>query len=87
MGVRPADLEAPDTVLQIGLPPHGIDVLTDVTGLTFDVACGARVARRIDALDVPLLGREDLVRHKREKGRDKDLGDNERRNEDPHGPR
>lgn len=85
MGVRPADLEAPDTVIQIGLPPRRIDVLTDVTGLVFDVAWGARVIHRIDALDVPFLGREDLVRNKRATGRYKDLGDIEALGADPHG--
>ena len=85
MGVRLADLEAPDTVVQIGLPPRRIDVLTDVTGLTFDTAWVARVVHRIDTLDVPFLGREDLVRNKRATGRYKDLGDIEALGEDPHG--
>lgn len=85
MGVRLADLEAPDTVIQIGLPPRRIDVLTDVTGLVFDVAWNARVVLRIDALDVPFLGRDDLIRNKRATGRYKDLGDIEALGEDPHG--
>ena len=85
MGVRPADLEACDTVIQIGLPPRRIGVLTDVTGLAFDTAWDARVVHSIDALDVPFIGREDLVRNKRATGRYKDLGDIEALGENPHG--
>ncbi len=85
MGVRPADLETPETVIQIGLPPRRIDVLTDVTGLVFDIAWNARVVHRIDTLDVPFLGREDLLRNKRATGRYKDWGDIEALGEDPHG--
>lgn len=82
-GVQRSDLEAPDTVIQIGLPPRRIDVLTDVTGLVFEPAWESRVVHRIGALDVPFLGREDLVRNKRATGRYKDLGDIEALGEDP----
>ena len=51
--------EEPDTVIQIDLPPRRIDVLTDVTGLAFEVAWDARVVHQIDALEVPFIGRED----------------------------
>ena len=83
LDVQQTDLEAPDTVIQIGLPPRRIDVLTDVTALTFDAAWASRVVHRIDALNVPFLGREDLVRNKRATGRYKDLGDIEALGEDP----
>ena len=77
--------EEPDTVIQIDLPPRRIDVLTDVTGLAFEVAWDARVVHQIDALEVPFIGREDLIRNKRATGRYKDLGDIEALGEDLHG--
>ncbi len=75
LGVSRADLETPDLVIQIGLPPRRIDVLTGVSGLEFDEAWPDRVVHRIDQLDVPFLGRAALVRNKRASGRFKDLGD------------
>lgn len=75
LGVRPADLETPDVVIQIGLPPRRIDLLTGVSGLEFDEAWTDRVVHRIDQLDVPFLGREALISNKRASGRSKDLGD------------
>ena len=85
LGVQPSDLEAPETVTQIGPPPRRIDVLTDVTGLTFAPAWAARLVHSIDALDVPFISRDDLVRNKRATGRYKDLGDIEALGEDPDG--
>lgn len=74
LGVRPADLETPDMVVQIGLPPRRIDLLTGVSGLAFDEAWPTRVLHRIGDLEVPFIGREGLVRNKRATGRYKDLG-------------
>ncbi len=41
LSVRRADLEVPDMVIQIGLPPRRIDVLTDVTALTLMDGAGS----------------------------------------------
>lgn len=83
LGVKVTDLEAPNMVVQIGLAPRRIDVLTDVTGLDFESAWASRIVHRIGALSVPFLGRGDLVRNKRATGRYKDLGDVEALGEDP----
>lgn len=83
LGVKQADFEAQDMVVQIGLPPRRIDILTGVSGLTFETAWTDRVEHRVDGLDVPFLGREALIRNKRASGRFKDLGDLEALGEDP----
>jgi hypothetical protein len=83
LGLRVTDLETPEMVVQIGIPPRRIDVLTDVTGLAFEDAWSTRVTHRIDPLDVPFLGRDALIRNKRASGRRKDLGDLEALGEDP----
>jgi hypothetical protein len=75
MGVSPADLEAPGVVVQIGLPPRRIDLLTEVSGLAFDEAWRSRTVHAVGSLEVPFLGRADLLRNKRSMGRRKDLAD------------
>jgi hypothetical protein len=45
-GVRADELAQPGTVYQIGLPPRRIDVLTEISGVTFDLADAARLAKR-----------------------------------------
>jgi hypothetical protein len=69
------DLATPGIVVQIGLPPRRIDLLTKVSGLDFDDAWNNRVSHRVGSHDVPFLSREDLVRNKRATGRKKDLAD------------
>jgi hypothetical protein len=75
LGVSRDDLLREDQVLQVGLPPRRIDVLTSVSGVAFDDAYPGRVTREIGGLAIPFLGRAALVRNKRASGRTKDLAD------------
>ncbi|MGH9866794.1 MAG: nucleotidyltransferase [Candidatus Polarisedimenticolia bacterium] len=75
MGVSRQDLETPGTVVQIGVPPRRIDLMTRLTGLDFEKAWPNRVTHRIGRDDVPFLGRDDLMANKRATGRLKDLAD------------
>jgi hypothetical protein len=75
MGVSRRDLEAPGMVVQVGLPPRRIDLVTAITGVEFTEAWNSRVSHRVGGLDVPFLGRVELVRNKRATGRLKDLAD------------
>ena len=75
MSTTAADLRAPEMVFQIGLPPRRIDLLSDVSGLSFDEAWSRRITHRLEGLELPFLGRADLVQNKRASGRHKDLGD------------
>jgi len=77
-GVKPQDFATPGIVYQIGLPPRRIDILTDISGVTFDEAWESRVVGDLDGLAVPFLGRETLLTNKRASGRLKDLADVER---------
>lgn len=69
------DLSAPELVYQIGVAPARIDILTSVTGVRFDEAWPGRITVRIAHLDVPVIGREALIRNKRAAGRPRDLAD------------
>ena len=77
LGVSVADLTKVDVVVQIGLPPRRIDILTGVSGLDFAAAWDRRIQVPIDGLNsaVPVLGKEDLVTSKQAAGRPKDLAD------------
>jgi hypothetical protein len=71
-----ADLTRPDTVIQLGLAPRRIDLLTSITGVPdFDSAWRDRAEHPVRGRSIPFIGRGDLVRNKRAVGRHKDLGD------------
>lgn len=56
-------------------PPRRIDVITGIDGVTFVEAWPNRVSVEIGGLEIPCLGRADLVKNKRSTGRAKDLLD------------
>jgi len=69
------DLTKSDTVFQIGLPPSRIDILSGISGMTFDDAWPGRMDVTIGALVVPIIGRDDFIKNKKASGRPKDLSD------------
>jgi hypothetical protein len=69
------DLTVPGTVYQIGVAPRRIDVLTAVSGLTFDEAWASRASLELGSRTVHFIGRDALARNKRASGRPKDLVD------------
>ena len=59
----------PDRILQFGVPPNRIDILTLISGVTFAQAMQSRVQGEIDGVSVPLIGRECLIQNKIAAGR------------------
>ena len=74
-GVSDADFSRPGCTYQIGIVPIRIDILTELSGITFDEAWPGRLVRPFGEVDVPFIGRAEFVRNKRATGRAKDLGD------------
>ena len=74
-GITASDFEMLGNVYQIGVPPRRIDLLTEITGVTFDEAWSTRMAVSVSGRRFSVLGREALLRNKRASGRDKDLVD------------
>jgi hypothetical protein len=52
-----------------------IDIVTDLTGLTFEGAWPGRVREQLGDVAVDFIGREAFIKNKRATGRAKDLGD------------
>jgi hypothetical protein len=75
--VTAADFEKAGSVYQIGVVPRRIDVLTEISGVSFDEAQATRLIHDVDGRALKFLGREMLIRNKRATGRAKDLLDAE----------
>jgi hypothetical protein len=69
------DLTRPDTVFQIGLPPSRIDIVSGITGVSFDGAWERRVPVALPGGTVDVLSKVDFVANKKAVGRAKDLAD------------
>lgn len=74
-GVSDADFMLSGTVYQMGLPPNRIDLMTSISGVSFDEAIADTVTGRLGDELVPCIGLDALIRNKRAAARPKDLGD------------
>jgi hypothetical protein len=74
-GTSAADFINPDIIYQIGFAPCRIDLMTSIDGVTFDEAFAAKVMGSLGGMQVPILGRAELLKNKRASGRPKDLAD------------
>jgi len=70
-----ADLERPGNIVQIGLPPNRIDLLTSIDGVAFDEAWDLRLQIKYGAQFVHVISAQHLIQNKRASGRPQDLAD------------
>jgi hypothetical protein len=75
LGIQHDDLDRPDMVIQIGIPPRRIDLLTDITGVEVHNAWPDRLNVAMQGLVVPFLDRASLITNKRATGRTRDRAD------------
>jgi hypothetical protein len=69
------DFAQPGDGLHIGVPPWRIDILTKISGITFDEAWPNRIEAQVLGHKIAVIGRKELIQNKRAAGRDKDLLD------------
>ena len=69
------DFTSTDLIVQLGVEPSRIDLLTGIDGVEFEEAWRNRISIALDNLEIFVLSKEDLLRNKVATGRDKDQGD------------
>ena len=74
-GISAADFARPALVYQIGLPPRRIDVLTEISGVSFDEAWESRLTVDVEGRSIGFIGRAALLKNKRAAGRPQDIVD------------
>jgi hypothetical protein len=65
----------PDRMATLGKPPLRIDIMTSITGVSFDKAWKGRVRVKLNGHAVGFLGRKELIENKCACGRPKDIAD------------
>lgn len=65
----------PDNILRMGFEPLRIEILTSVSGVTFDQCYQERVVDNFDGIEVTLISLTHLKTNKEASGRLKDLAD------------
>ena len=69
------DFEIPDNVIQLGVPPVRVDLITSISGVTWCEAETGRVPGTYGDVPVFFIGKEEFIINKRATGRKKDSAD------------
>jgi hypothetical protein len=75
VGLKEKDFVLPDKVVQLGVPPVRVDIMTSLSGISWEEAHSGRVAGKYGDITVHYLGRKQFVANKKATGRRKDLAD------------
>jgi hypothetical protein len=75
LGITSADFASPGRILQLGVPPNRIDMMTSIDGVDFDEVWSSRVEGSYGEQIVPFIGRAALIKNKRASRRPQDLAD------------
>jgi len=69
VGLTPSDFAHPDQVIQLGVPPVRIDLITSITGVSWEEAWAGRTAGSYGDIPVYCIGRGQFITNKRATGR------------------
>lgn len=82
LNLTPEELEVPDQVVQLGVAPIRVDIITSISGVSWQEAWESKEQGTISGVPVNFIGRGAYIANKRASGRLKDLADVEALAED-----
>ncbi len=59
-------------ILQIGVAPRRIDIITHIDGVIFEEACKTKELIETESLKIPFISKENLIKNKQSTDREKD---------------
>lgn len=69
------DFLSPDKVIQLGMPPVRIDIMTSISGVSWEEAEVSKVSGLYGDVPVCYIGLKEYIVNKKASGRQKDLAD------------
>lgn len=75
LGLQSQDFLTPNQIIQLGYPPHRIDLLTNIDGVDFANCYPSRLEIIIDDVVVNFIDLDNLRKNKQASGRLQDLAD------------
>ena len=75
IGLTIKDFQTPDNVIQLGVPPVRIDIVTSITGVSWDDAISGCVDGKYGDISVKYIGLQEFIVNKRATGRKRDISD------------
>ena len=75
VGLEACDFQKPDAVVQLGLPPVRVDLVTAIDAVDWAAADAGKAAGTYGDVPVCYLGRREFIANKKACGRRRDLAD------------
>lgn len=75
MNLSESDFTSPKNVIQLGVPPVRVDIMTSLTGVSWQDAQAGKVAGNYGDTLVYFISKKDFIANKMALGRKKDLAD------------
>lgn len=75
LGLVASDFLVPEQIIQLGVPPNRIDLITTPSGVDFNTCYASRVQVEINDVIVNFIDLENLKKNKQASGRLQDLAD------------
>lgn len=75
LDITDEDFSSSEKVVQLGVPPIRIDILTSLTALTWEQISSNKVKGEYGDVPVYFIGKDELIINKKSLGRHKDLAD------------
>ncbi|MCH8511064.1 MAG: hypothetical protein LAT83_05370 [Kiritimatiellae bacterium] len=73
--VNPALFLTPGNILRFGLPPMRLEILNEISGVSFEECWDSREVLKVGEMEVPVMSIGKLMQNKEASGRQKDLLD------------
>jgi hypothetical protein len=74
-GITRDDFLEAGQVIQLGSAPNRIDLLTGISGVTWEEAWATRIPVCLDGFAIQAIGKQELMRNKKATGRPQDFAD------------
>ncbi len=75
LGLSEDDFSSPDNVIQLGVPPVRVDIMTSLTGVEWKKAQANKIKGKYGKTTAYFINKDDLIANKKSLGRKKDLAD------------
>lgn len=74
-GLKLEDFTNTDNIIQLGYPPVRVDIMTSISGVSWEDAYNSREKGKCGDVTVYFIGLDQYIQNKRASGRKKDLAD------------
>ena len=75
LDIQEEDFVLPQRVIQLGFPPVRIDIVTSISGVSWEEVAQGKELMQLDGLECPFIGKRQFIQNKKTLGRHKDLSD------------